>query len=230
MVYVQEVLAVKGCVIIPAYNEEMRIGHIAGEVKSNGLDCIVIDDGSADNTAVVAKEAGAIVIKQPANMGKGAALRDGFARVVKDGFDRVVVLDGDGQHMTADIDAFFKKMDETGADIVIGNRMLDTSSMPLVRDMTNRFMSWLISAISHQHVHDSQCGFRLIKRIVLENVSLDSSRFEIETELIVKAAKAGFKIESVPIQTIYEGGKSRINPVVDTWRFIVFLEKTTLGR
>lgn len=219
----------KTCALIPSYNEEEAIGPVVRELVALGIVPYVIDDGSTDRTAEAAAGAGAAVIGLPVNMGKGAALREGFARALRDGFDRVIVLDGDGQHKTGDIRAFFERMDLTGADIVIGNRMLDTSSMPLIRDMTNRFMSWLISAISRQRVSDSQCGFRMVRRRVLENISLKSSRFEIETELILKAARAGFKIESVPIQTIYEGGKSRINPFVDTIRFIVFITKTVFG-
>jgi hypothetical protein len=121
-------------------------------------------------------------------------------------------------------------MKETNADIVIGNRMLDTSSMPTLRIHTNRFMSALISFIARQSVPDTQSGFRLIKREVLQKVNLESSNYEIESEMIIKAARAGFRIESVPIKTVYKDEKSRINPIVDTIRFMFFLITTALKK
>jgi hypothetical protein len=139
-------------------------------------------------------------------------------------------MDGDGQHHAGDVDNFLKKMDETNADIVIGNRMSDTSSMPLTRHLTNRIMSFFISKICGHRIPDTQCGFRLIKRSVLENIRFKSSNFEIESELLLKAAKKGFRIESVPIKTIYADEESRINPVIDTVRFIAFLIKTMVQR
>ena len=121
-------------------------------------------------------------------------------------------------------------MRSTGCDIVIGNRMMDTSSMPLVRILTNRFMSALISVMAGQRVPDSQSGFRLIRCEVLRRVELKSSNYEIESEMIIRSAKAGFRIESAPIRTIYSGEKSRINPVIDALRFVFFVFKTSLGR
>jgi hypothetical protein len=121
-------------------------------------------------------------------------------------------------------------MDETVADIVIGNRMFDTSSMPVARKVTNRLMSFIVSKMCGHKMEDTQCGFRLIKRAVLENINLESSNYEIESELLLKAARKGFKIESVPVKTVYAGEQSRINPVVDALRFIVLLIKTMVEK
>jgi glycosyltransferase involved in cell wall biosynthesis len=185
----------------------------------------VADDGSTDGTSAAAKSAGANVIRCEVNRGKGAALREGFERVLQDGFEMVVVMDGDGQHSVEDIGSLFETMEFTGSDLVVGNRMHDTASMPIIRTLTNHFMSFMISRICGQYVPDTQCGFRLIKREVLEKVRLESSRFEIESELIIKAARQGFKISSALVKTVYEDEKSRINPVVDTFRFVKFLAK-----
>jgi hypothetical protein len=87
-------------------------------------------------------------------------------------------------------------------------------------------MSWLISRLCQQDIPDTQCGFRLIKRPVLEKIELETSKYEIETEILIKAAQAGFKIESVPITTVYRGEKSQINPLTDTLRFFKFLIRT----
>ena len=95
--------------------------------------------------------------------------------------------------------------------------------MPYVRLFTNKFMSWLISLAAGQSVPDTQCGFRLIKRGVLERIDLKTSKYETESEIIIQASRLGFKIESIPVKSIYEGEKSQINPVVDTLRFIRFI-------
>jgi len=220
----------KVCVLIPSYNEAKTIGHLVMELRAKGLPVYVVDDGSSDKTAKMARAEGAVVVKHKKNMGKGASLREGFRHILKRGYEAVIVMDADGQHCVSDIGNFIDRMRQTDADIVIGNRMQDVSSMPLERLHTNRFMSRLISMVAGQHVPDSQSGFRLIKREVLEKIQLKSSNFEIESEMIIKASRAGFKIDSVGIKTIYQGGVSRINPVVDTLRFFRFLIKVSFDR
>lgn len=218
------------CVLIPSYNEARTIGHIVHDLRAKGLTVYVVDDGSTDDTAMIADAEGATVVKHKKNRGKGASLREGFSHIVKKGFDTVIVMDGDGQHVAADIEKFVERMEVAQADLVIGNRMTDVSLMPEERKHTNRFMSGLISMLSGQHVPDSQCGYRLIKREVLQRIDLKSSNYEIESEMIIRASRAGFKIESVPIRTIYKDEKSRINPFVDTFRFIAFVIKVMLKK
>ena len=213
----------KNCVLIPSYNEARTIGAITKELKRRALAVYVVDDGSTDKTAELAAAEGAIVIAHDKNEGKGASLIEGFNRILKESFDAVLIMDGDGQHATDDIDGFFNKMGESGADIVIGNRMLDTVSMPVARKITNRIMSHVISKMCGQAIPDTQCGFKLIKRNVLESIRLEFSNFEIESEILLKAAKKGFKIESVPVKTVYEGETSKIKPIFDTIRFLFFL-------
>ncbi len=208
------------CVLIPSYNEAKTIGRIIKDVRAMGLAVYVVDDGSSDDTAAIARAEGAIVVKHEKNMGKGASLREGFRHILKKNYEAVVVIDADGQHEACSIPDFIKHAVETNADIVTGNRMLDTSAMPYTRRKTNQFMSYVISKICGQNIPDSQCGYRLIKRKVLEDVQLDSSNFEIESELIIKACRKGFKVGVVPIRTVYQDEKSRINPITDTLRFI----------
>lgn len=214
------------CVLIPSYNEARTIGPIVSDLHAKALSVYVVDDGSTDDTAKIAHDAGAVVVKHSKNMGKGSSLREGFRHIVKKGYDAVIVMDGDGQHLVADIDNFMNKMDAAGTDIIIGNRMEDVSLMPRERIYTNRFMSSLISMLSGQHIPDSQSGYRLIKRNVLEKIDLKSSNYEIESEMIIKSSRAGFRIASVPIKTVYKDEKSRVNPFVDTIRFIIFVAKT----
>lgn len=212
-------------VLIPSYNEAKTIGGIIGDVTARGFRVYVVDDGSSDGTAAIAGGAGAVVIRNSRNMGKGAALREGFRRILRDGCDAVVIMDGDGQHEASSIADFVKEMDSSGADIVIGNRMADPGPMPYVRRQTNAFMSWLISRICGQEIPDTQCGYKLIKRRVLEDIKTDSSNFEIESELVIRACRKGFKIRSVPVRAIYGEEKSRINPIIDTLRFMAFIIK-----
>lgn len=218
------------CVLIPALNEGRTIGGIVKALKAQGVPVYVVDDGSSDDTAIVAESAGAKVLRHDKNMGKGMSLRDGFNSILKEGFGLVLVMDGDGQHEIASIPDFFKVMEETGSDIVIGNRMLDTASMPYVRKKTNAFMSYMLSQVCGQHIPDTQCGFRLINRKALEEVKLESSNFEIESELIVMACRKGFKIRSVAIRTIYGDETSKINPITDTFRFLLFLARICLKK
>lgn len=224
MVYVQEVLDImKTCVIIPTYNEARAIGGLVKEIRQQGLDVLVIDDGSSDNTSQLAQDNGAAVLRNQFNQGKGASLAAGFKHALERNYEAVVTMDGDGQHLPEDIPYFIRLAKYSQSAIFIGNRMRRTRGIPLVRLMTNRFMSWLLSRIAKQKIPDTQCGFRLIKQEVLKQVSLATSKYETESELLLKGSRLGFKIESVPIKTIYLGEKSQINPFIDTLRFFRFL-------
>ena len=215
----------KACVIIPTYNEEKNIGALIGKIRGQGLDIIIVDDGSTDNTAKISRETGAILISHDKNEGKGASLIRGFQYAQNNGYDAVICMDGDGQHLPEEIPLFLKTANYSDSGVFVGNRMSKTVNMPLVRMLTNKFMSWLISLLVKQKIYDTQCGFRLIKTGVLKKLNLKTSKFEIESELLIQAARLGFKIESVPIKTVYAGEKSQINPFFDTVRFIKFILK-----
>lgn len=208
------------CVIIPAYNEEKVIGPLIDKIKPFGLDIIVVDDGSGDSTAKIAGQRGAIVLTSEKNLGKGAALRRGFDYVLTASYKTIITIDGDGQHNPGSIKDFIAMQKKTGADMVIGNRMRNTENMPLVRIITNRFMSWLISRASKQNIPDTQCGYRLIQLNILKNITLLSNRYDMESEILIEASKKSYKIESISIETIYQGEKSQIHPMWDTLRFV----------
>lgn len=212
------------CVLIPAYNEERTVGGIVRQIRGRDFTVYVIDDGSVDRTSAEASAAGAIVMTSAGNMGKGAAMRSGFNRIIADGrFDSIIVMDGDGQHEVQDIANFIEISESEGADLVIGNRMDDVSKMPKIRILTNRFMSWLLSVMTGNRIPDTQCGFRLIDTSLLRKLDLVSSKYDIDSEMILKAARSGAKIVSAPIKTVYRNEKSKINPFVDTLRFIRLL-------
>ena len=220
----------KIAVVIPAHNEAQTIGPLVEAVRALGYDCIVIDDGSEDKTEAVAAHAHAVVLKTGGKSGKGNALKIGFDYVIKNGYEALIVMDGDGQHSPSDIGVFVACYKNTNVDIISGNRMQDPQGMPLVRLTTNRLMSWMISFFCRQQIPDTQCGFRLIKTKVLVAIKLESSDFEIETEVLIKASKKGFKIASVGIQTIYRDEVSKIKPVRDTVRFIAYLWRELLRK
>ena len=134
-------------------------------------------------------------------------------------------MDGDGQHDVEDIDQFIDAAQKYPTCIIVGNRMSDSNTMPLIRYCTNRFMSWLISLACKQTIEDTQCGYRHISRDILEKLNLTSQDFEIETEILMQACQKGFKIHSVPIKTIYRDEKSNINPFKDTVRFFAYFIK-----
>jgi len=214
---------VKACVIIPTYNEARAIGDLDREIRNQNLEVIVIDDGSKDNSSQIARDCGATVLRNQRNEGKGASLIKGFNYALGKDFDAVITMDGDGQHQPQDIKDFISLAKNSDSVIFIGNRMLRTKSMPWLRLMTNKFMSWLISVITKQDIPDSQCGFRLIKKEALKRLNLTTSRYDTESEILIESSRLGFKIESVPVGTVYCGGKSQIKPFSDTLRFIRFI-------
>lgn len=213
----------KTCVIIPSYNVARTLGAIIYELRKQDLDVLVIDDGSTDATSEAADKSGAIVLKNQVNLGKGTSLRRGLQYALDKGYDTLITMDGDGQHLPEDAINFLRAHAMyPEADLIIGNRMQRPGGMPFPRFLTNRMMSTFISWLSKQHIPDSQNGFRLIKRQSLQALKLKSSRFEIESEIILEAAKKGAKIISIPISAIYKGHPSRISPLLDTLRFIKF--------
>lgn len=208
------------CILIPGYNEEKTIGQVVSKARKVISNVVVIDDGSTDNTYQIAKDAGAVVIRHEVNKGKGSALKTGFQYALEHNYQAVITMDSDGQHDVDDIPSFLDALSEKKADIVIGSRMKDISTMPAIRKVTNKLTSLVSSILMHQKVDDSQSGFRLINSDVLRSITLETDRYDTESEILIKASRAGFRITSVPIKTIYGQEKSKINPLIDTYRFI----------
>lgn len=219
----------KFLVVIPAYNEEEKIQAVVNGVHgaAGRQNCLVVDDGSTDSTLQILIGLGTAFITRR-HAGKGAALKAGFEYAISNGFDWVITMDGDGQHDTGEIKAFLGAIAGGDTDMVVGTRMLDTASMPFVRLATNRFMSSIISSIAGRAIPDTQCGFRAVSSEVLKKVVLRTSHYDTESELLIKAARLGFRITSIPITTIYNGSKSKINKFNDTLRFIRLLMRISL--
>jgi len=142
----------------------------------------------------------------------------------------VITMDGDGQHSSLDLPTFIEKAENSKSPLIVGNRMGSIKGMPALRVATNFLMSKFISLLTAQSIPDTQCGFRLAKKELLTRIDLSTSKYETESEILIRAARLGFAIESVPVRTIYSGQKSQINPFVDTWRFFRFLLKDFFSR
>lgn len=207
------------CAIIPAYQSEATIGSLVGAVRSQGLPVAVIDDGSQDRTAVLAAAHGAVVLRHARNAGKGCALRTGFAYALREGFDSVLTMDADGQHNPADIPALLRAAEEDPEALVVGDRMHTPTGMPRVRWGANLFASVMVSTVSGCRIPDSQSGFRIVPRSVLERASLRSCRYEMETELLLAAAHAGVRVVSVPVSSVYDSHASHVRWWRDVPRF-----------
>jgi len=210
----------KVCALIPAYQEAAHIADVVRGCAPHVSEVLVVDDGSDDATSGRAEQAGAVVIVHKRNAGKGAAIRTGFDYVRGREFDAVIILDADGQHDWNEIPRFIAKAEETGAAIVLGDRMGDVAGMPGLRRWTNRTTSRILSRLAGQPLRDSQCGFRLLRAGVLADLDLKTANYETESEMLLEASWAGHRIVGLPIRTIYNEAPSRIRKVRDTWRFI----------
>lgn len=212
----------KICVVIPCFNVADNLKTVISGIKKHLADIVVVDDGSTDSTAALAADSGVKVLRNKVNSGKGISLKAGFQYALDQGYDGVITIDGDGQHSADDLPNFLKAYSGR-ADVVVGNRMAKPGQMPLVRQLVNKIMSGIISVIARQRITDTQCGYRLIKARCLKAIELKSSRFEIESEIILEAARSGHKITSVDIQSIYRNNASEIDPFIDTLRFLRFV-------
>ncbi|MDP8259273.1 MAG: glycosyltransferase family 2 protein [Candidatus Aadella gelida] len=220
-------------VIMPSYNEARTIGTIVRKIAGMGVSVLVIDDGSSDNTERVALDAGAMVMRNRKNFGKGFSVREGIKYVLKKTtFEWMIIMDADGQHPTEDIPVLIDatKGDWKEPDIVIGNRMKNAKSMPLIRYLTNRFMSWVVSGICRQHIPDTQCGYRIIKISSLAKLELTSKKYDIDSEMLMEASAKGMMIKSVPVQTIYGEETSKIRPLRDALKFLWLILRHRTGR
>jgi glycosyltransferase involved in cell wall biosynthesis len=216
--------------VIPAYNEEKNMRAVVKKTLQHTDFVIVVDDGSNDNTSEEARQSGAFVIRNEVNKGKAGAMNVGFKHALKKGADFIVVLDADGQHDPDEIPVFVNKIDE-GFDLVVGARQFNRELMPVRRILANAFSSFLTSLATCTKILDSQSGYRVIRRNVLEKICFTSSRYQIETEMLIKAAKCGFKICFVPIKTIYTPqAQSKINQLIDPARFVFLVVKLFFWR
>lgn len=207
------------CVLICAFNEAEHIEAVVrSALEQHPRRVVVVDDGSSDGTAELADKAGAYVLRNPENLGKGASLKRGFELVREQHCDAVIVVDGDGQHDPREIARFVDAYERTRIPILIGNRMSDTTGMPFIRRWTNRVMAKILNRLVKIYVADPPCGYRFYRTDVLPFIMSHETRFAFEFDVLVRAALRHIRIDSVRVSTIYNrGGRSHVAPLRDAW-------------
>jgi glycosyltransferase involved in cell wall biosynthesis len=209
----------RAAVAIPAYQAAPSVGQVVRGALAVLPEVLVVDDGSADATAEEARKAGARVISLPANRGKGAALAAAFKELFTQDYDGVVTLDADGQHLPEEIPKLLAAA-EGGADLVLGVRDHLFGEMSGVRRAANRISSRAISLAAGQPLTDIQTGFRYYSRSLFESVGFPEARFEAESAVVVRAARRGFKVATVPVRLGFADGRttSHYRPLLDSLR------------
>ncbi|MEW5805743.1 MAG: glycosyltransferase family 2 protein [Acidobacteriota bacterium] len=211
----EENLSSRICVIIPAFNAAKTIRNVIDGARKHVTRVIVADDGSADETAVIAREAGAEVVTIPANYGKGHALKLLFRRAIKEGFDAAISMDADGQHDPDEIPLFIKAFEHNLEEIIIGSRMHDRENIPQARLDAMRIARFYVSLAANQPIEDTQCGYRLYPLSLIKKIELTSERYITETELLIKAGDMGKIIRCVRVRALYGENGSHFRPVMD---------------
>jgi glycosyltransferase involved in cell wall biosynthesis len=222
--------------LIPAYNVAPYLADVIIRTREFVSDILVVDDGSSDETYDIAIATESPVVRHETNRGKGAALKTGFAYAIEHDYDAVITLDGDGQHdpkyIPDFIAAYTKTIDVTNpiakdnisdniCGLIIGSRTKDKADMPFQRRCSNYLTSRILSYILHAPLEDSQSGYRLISVAMLKQLHLRSNRYQLETEIIIKAVKAGFGVSFIPIKVVYGANfPTSIHGWADTFRWL----------
>lgn len=188
--------------VIPAFNEENHIEEVVKDTKKYADSVIVVDDGSIDKTMQRAKEAGATVLENAVNMGKGFTLRVGVKKALGDGADIVVCLDADGQHDPHDIPRLVKSLEKEKLDIVFGSRTIDWT-MPLVKRLGNLIIFNVSRILFGSRIYDTQSGFKVFRRGVYEKIAWNSNGYAVDSEIIKNVAKHQLEYKEMPIETLY---------------------------
>ncbi len=212
------------CALIPAFNEAPYIANVVKGANQYVEKVVVIDDGSGDGTAQLARDAGATCLQSQTNCGTASALRTGIAFACAQNFTHAITLDGDGQHLPEDIPVLLRVAEESGADLVIGARFFDRARMPRARYYSNTIGSRLASALVGCEIRDSQSGFRLFRLDKLCGTKLRSRCYELEMEILIKMARSGGIIAHAPVHMVYDDGqaRSKMKPVRDTVRICLW--------
>jgi len=211
--------------VVPCYNAGGRVEPVVQGLLAQLNHVVVVDDGSTDGGTAPLQALGASVIRFTENKGKGFAMLAGFrAALAAEGVDGVVIVDADGQHDASELSNLWETFKREDADLVIGTRTFDGKEVPLRSRVGNKFTAAMTRALIGVALPDTQSGFRIHSRRFLEEVlgSIRGGRYETEMEIVVIAAKGGYKIAAAPIRTIYEEGNpsSHFNKFRDSWRVI----------
>lgn len=221
--------ALRWCVLIPCLNEEEAIRSVVESVLALGAAVIVIDDGSSDRTPEIVAALPVTLLRHTQRRGKGEALRHGFREALRQGFDAVLTMDGDGQHLAADIPRIVAAAADYPDHIVIGARLQDREQQPKGRRRANAVADWGISWACAQPVADTQSGQRWYPRSAVELVDLPAEHFVFEAAILIAASREKkLGVIAVPIASRYHATfrRSHFSPVRDVTRITTY----TIGR
>ena len=197
---------------MPAYNEEKYIGSVILQARQYADEVLVVDDGSTDRTAAVARLAGATVVKHGENRGYGATIQSILAEAKKRNPDVLVLMDADAQHDPEEISLLTGAI-RNGHDLAVGYRNIDRKEIPSHRKIGQRILAYFTRVLSRSGLSDTECGFRAFSRKAIEVLELREKGMAISAETISEAARKGLSIIEVPVSAIYTGDGSTLNPV-----------------
>jgi len=206
-------------VLIPVHDGGDRLRGVVAALLAQPVDLLVVDDGSTDGVPDDCATLGAAVVRLPERRGKGGAVREGLRRLLArtPPPSWIVLMDGDGQHRPEELPRFLARMGD-GADFLLGNRMDQSGRIPGVRRAPNRIGSRILRLFTGQSVPDTQCGYRALRSDLAARLDLESTGYELETEMLLKALRLGARWEAVPVSAVYDGEPSHYRPVADTYR------------
>ena len=206
-------------VLIPAYNAAETLPGVIAGIKGYVSSIVVVDDGSADATAEVARAAGVHLLRHRINRGKGVALRTGFWFLLHQGYRAIITMDADGQHDPSYIPLLIQAYKEGRGAIVIGSRAREFYAMSRLRRFWNELGVKAVSRLIGIPLTDTQSGYRLIAAEVLHGLPLRATGYEVELELLIKACKRGHRVVEIDVTTHFIDGRhsSHFRPVRDTW-------------
>lgn len=220
----------KVLVIVPAYNESASIQDVVRSVYKESVDyaCVVVNDGSCDNTGELALAAGAIVLDLPTNLGIGGAVQTGFKYAQREGYPFAVQFDGDGQHLSCEIGKLIKQL-EVGFDVCIGSRFIEKTDgfqSTRIRRIGIYIFELINRVLIHRRVTDSTSGFRAYNRSAIEYLAKNYPTDYPEPEAVIELVKAGFNLSEVAVRMKErQGGESSIS----SWKSVYYMVKVSLS-
>jgi glycosyltransferase involved in cell wall biosynthesis len=216
----------KKCIIIPVYNEEKNIAAVISDIRKHcKIDIVVIDDGSTDSTVEVARKAGAFIIRHPFNLGYGVALQTGYKYALKNDYDLLVQMDGDGQHKPAFIPGLIAEVESGACDVVIGSRFLGENRYEagFLKSLGIHLFRHTIQLITGEEITDPTSGYQCLSRKVFEYFAEDHFPYDYpDANVIIMLHRAGFKIKEIPAEMLPNPEKRSMHQGVITISYYFF--------